>query len=72
MKLVREKGESLKSARETLWTSRSGQYRRPAKKTTSAMNQLLVEKLKKLQLARPFWGYRRMTAWLRYGEGLPG
>jgi putative transposase len=67
---MREKGESLKSGCETLRTSRSGQYRRPAKKTTTAMNQALVEKLKELRLGHPFWGYRRMTAWLRYREGL--
>jgi putative transposase len=67
---MREKGESLKSACEALRTNRSGQYRRAAKKTTSAMNQLLVEKIKELRLAHPFWGYRRMTAWLRYREGL--
>jgi hypothetical protein len=33
-----------------------------AKKTTSAKNQVLVEKLKELRLAHPFWGERRMTA----------
>ena len=42
----------------------------PAKKTTSGMNQRLVEKLKELRLAHPFWGYRRMTAWLKYRERL--
>jgi len=68
---MREKGESLKSACETLRTSRSGQYRRPAKKSTSAMNQALVEKIKELRLGHPFWGYRRMTAWLKYREGQP-
>lgn len=34
------------------------------------MNQVLVEKLKELRLGHPFWGYRRMTAWLKYREGL--
>lgn len=70
VKLMREKGESLKSACETLRTSRSGQYRRPEKKATSVMNQVLVAKLKELRLAHAFWGYRRMTAWLKYREGL--
>ena len=68
---MREKGESLKAVCEPLKISRSGQYRRAAKKTTSAMNQALVEKLKELRLRHPFWGYSRMTAWLRYREGLP-
>lgn len=67
---MREKGESLKSACAALRTSRSGQYRRTAEKTTSATNQVLVEKLKELRLEHPFWGYRRMTAWLKYREGL--
>lgn len=67
---MREKGESLKAACETLGTSRSGQYRKTKmRKATSVLNQDLVEKLKELRLAHPFWGYRRMTAWLRYREG---
>jgi transposase InsO family protein len=66
---MREKGESLKAACETLGTSRSGQYRTTRGKTTSVLNQVLVEKLKELRLAHPFWGYRRMTAWLQYREG---
>jgi putative transposase len=70
VKLMQEKGESLKSACETLRTSRSGQYRKSTKKSTSTMNQVVLEKLKELRLAHPFWGYRRMTAWLKYREGL--
>lgn len=66
---MREKGESLKSACETLGTSRSGQYRKMTKKAASVLNQRLLEKLKELRLAHPFWGYRRMTAWLRFREG---
>ena len=46
------------------------QYRRPAEKSTSALNLELIEKLKELRLRHPFWGYRQMTAWLRYREGL--
>jgi len=66
---MREKGESLKAACETLGTSRSGQYHTTRGKTTSFLNQVLVEKLKELRLAHPFWGYRWMTAWLQYREG---
>jgi putative transposase len=65
---MREKGASLKAACETLGASRSGQYRKITKKTTSDLNHTLVERLKKLRLAHPFWGYRRMTAWLKYRE----
>jgi len=67
---MREKGTSLKAACETLGTSRSSQYRRAGKAKASERNQDLVERLKALRLAHPFWGYRRMTAWLKYGEGL--
>ena len=67
---MRERGESLKSACETLRVSRSSQYRRPAEKTASTLNQVLVERLKELRVGHPFWGYRRMTAWLKYREGL--
>jgi len=70
VKLMRERGESLKSACETLRVSRSSQYRRPAEKTASTLNQVLVERLKELRVGHPFWGYRRMTAWLKYREGL--
>jgi hypothetical protein len=35
------------------------------------MNQVLVEKLKELRLAHPYWRDWRMTAWRRYREGLP-
>jgi len=34
------------------------------------MNLVLLEKLWELRLGYPFWGYRRMTAWLRYRESL--
>jgi len=67
---MREKGESLKSACETLGTSRSSQYRKLTKRSDSARNRVLLEKLKELRLMHPFWGYRRMTAWLKYREGM--
>lgn len=64
------KGVRLKSACEALRISRSGLYRGPAREVkTSLLNEVLVEKLKELRLAHPFWGYRRMTAWLRHREG---
>jgi hypothetical protein len=33
-------------------------------------DRVLVERLKELRLEYPFWGYRRMTAWLNHREGL--
>ena len=61
---------SLKSACETLGISRSGQYRKESQRPGSNRNGVLVEKLKELRLLHPFWGYRRMTAWLKHREGL--
>jgi len=61
---------SLKSACETLGISRSGQYRKIAKRLGSNRDEVLVGRLKELRLLHPFWGYRRMTAWLNHREGL--
>ncbi len=67
---MREKGESLKVSCEILGTSRSSHYRKMgSRKRTSSLNETLVERIKELRLAHPFWGYRRMTAWLRLREG---
>lgn len=33
------------------------------------LNLVLVEGLKELRVAHPFWGYRRMTAGLKFREG---
>ncbi|HRV06611.1 MAG TPA: IS3 family transposase, partial [Candidatus Saccharicenans sp.] len=61
---------SLKSACEALGISRSGQYRKECQRQGSDKDEVLVEKLKELRLERPFWGYRRMTAWLNHREDL--
>jgi hypothetical protein len=61
---------SLKSACEALEISRSGQYRKVSKRQGIDRDEVLVEKLKELRLEHPFWGYRRMTAWLNHREGL--
>ena len=66
---MREKGEILKAACETLRTSRSAHYRKAQTKNESVLNKELIEKLKELRLGHPFWGYRRMTAWLHVWEG---
>lgn len=61
---------SLKSACEALGISRSGQYRKENQRRASDKDGVLVDKLKELRLSHPFWGYRRMTAWLNNREGL--
>jgi hypothetical protein len=53
-----EKGESLKGACETLGVSRSGYYGKSGSgRTPTPLNRELVEKIKGLRVAHPFWGY---------------
>lgn len=67
---MREKGESLKGTCKTLGISRTGYYGKSVTgRMPTPLNQELLEKIKALRLAHPFWGYRRMTAWLRHREG---
>ena len=61
---------SLKSVCEVLKISRSGQYRKESQRQNSNRDEVLVGRLKELRLLHPFWGYRRMTAWLNHREGL--
>ena len=34
-------------------------------------NKVVVQRIQELKSDRPFWGYRRVWAYLRYAEGLP-
>jgi len=65
------KGQSIKGACETLGVSRSGYYGKKSakKRSSSALNRELIVRLKKRRVKHPFWGYRRMTAWLNHREG---
>ena len=65
------KGQSVKCACETLGVNRSSYYGKKAKKThsSSPLNTELIARLKILREKHPFWGYRRMTAWLNHREG---
>ena len=33
-------------------------------------NRMLVQRIKAIKGKHPFWGYRRVRAWLRYREGI--
>jgi len=67
---MRKRGESSKVSFETLDTSRSGHYRKTQSgQRPSILNETMVEKIKELRLAHPFWGYKKMMARLRYLEG---
>lgn len=68
-----DRGESVKSSCETVGVSRSGWYRRGGfgKRCTGCVeDDRLVGRLVELRELHPFWGYRRMAAWLRHREGL--
>lgn len=66
----------MQDACQALGFSRSGYYasRRPQKthkthRTAQAVRDVgLVEKIKALKTQHPFWGYRRVRAWLLYRE----
>lgn len=65
------KGQSVKGACEALGVSRSGYYGKKGtkKESSSPLNAELITWLKALRLKHPFWGYRRMAAWLNHREG---
>ena len=66
-----EKGQSVKGACEVLGVSRSGYYGKKGAKQEPIcpLNAKLTARLKELRVDHPFWGYRRMTAWLNHREG---
>ena len=66
-----EKGQSVKGACEVLGVSRSGYYGKKGRKQEPIcpLNAKLTARLKQLRVDHPFWGYRRMTAWLNHREG---
>ena len=66
-----EKGQSIKGACEVLGVSRSGYYGKKGRKQEPIcpLNAKLTARLKELRVDHPFWGYRRMTAWLNHREG---
>jgi hypothetical protein len=67
---MKKQRESLKLACEMLGVSRSGFYsKKGSKKSLPSLNLVLTERIKELRLIHPFWGYRRMTACLKYREG---
>jgi transposase InsO family protein len=71
--MLRQSGYTVKDACDTLGISRSGYYvaKQPKAKpeTISELRDLeLLEKIKALKLEHPFWGYRRVRAWLVHRE----
>ena len=67
-------GYSVTDSCESVGISRSHYYERingttPRKKRTRD-DSALIDKVKELKTAHPFWGYRRIRAWLVHREGI--
>ena len=73
---LKQEGHSVSLLCETFGISRSGYYDRKSRVTKRAEkmkrrnDQVLLGSIRKICEAHPFWGYRRVTAWLRHREGI--
>jgi len=67
-------GYSVKDSCKALGVSRSSYYsfkkHKKKEKSQKVSDVLVLEKIKSIKAEHPFWGYRRVTAWLRQTEGL--
>lgn len=73
MEHLKESGYTIRDACGALGISRSGYYasRSPQKPKLSRINLRdtgLVKRIKAIKSAHPFWGYRRVRAWLLHRE----
>jgi transposase InsO family protein len=73
---LRERGWSATAACRLVGLSRSAYYAarhmRPVPTVVPAPSeQALLARIRPLTEAHPFWGYRRVWAWLRYRDGMP-
>jgi transposase InsO family protein len=72
---LKRAGYSVAAACQAIGLSRSGYYasKRPCKTRAivpDVRELVLIEKIKGIKTRHPFWGYRRVWAWLRYREGM--
>jgi transposase InsO family protein len=73
---LHEAGRSVAAACCIVGVSRSGYYAArhrpvPPARPADAADGPLLGRMRPIVEAHPFWGYRRVWAWLRYREGLP-
>lgn len=74
MGVLKESGYTVKDACEALGVSRSGYYASLRVKRVSCVSEGLVrdgdllERIKAIKVGHPFWGYRRVRAWLVHRE----
>lgn len=72
--MLKESGYTLRDACNALGISRSGYYyslrQRTHEQRQDIRDEALLEKIRDLKTGHPFWGYRRVWAWLRYREDM--
>ncbi len=73
MNILKQAGYTIKTACSVLGIARSGYYARRVPKVlqetqTPKKDFVLIEKIKEIKLNHPFWGYRRVRAWLVHRE----
>lgn len=72
---LKQSGYTISAACQSLGFTRSSYYERktphPIERSVDKLQDLLlIEKIKAIKLEHPYWGYRRIRAWLRYREGI--
>jgi len=74
--VLKESGYTVKDACAALGISRSGYYASLREKRVQCGNEGeirdgdLLERVKVIKVGHPFWGYRRVRAWLVHREGI--
>jgi putative transposase len=73
--MLKDAGYTISDACQALGVSRSTYYSslkasKPCRSRPRLRDTALVERIKTLKSAHPFWGYRRVRAWLAYREGV--
>jgi len=80
---LKKEGYTVKAACEALGIARSSYYRdkkkgkaeqgevtEKAERKVKEKDAEIIEKIKEIKTLHPFWGYRRITAWLKYRENI--
>jgi len=73
VEVLKQSGYTIKAACNAIGISRSGYYagRKPkekSEKVTELKDRGILETIKAIKLDHPFWGYRRVRAWLVHRE----
>lgn len=73
METLKQAGYTIKDACSVLGISRSGYYAQklpkdPKEANPSMEDAELIERIREIKLNHPFWGYRRVRAWLVHRE----